>query len=204
MLFHVTPCATKNRISNSRGIDTISPRLSRIESVGRVFGQLAQTFYRHIVQLCLRRLTAMMSDNHSSFADHILCIIAIRPQEQMRGIAASRVVTGVTDNHSVRNRALDEHPCDSVGRDRFAMNPKLSISRRNRTGLPFPAGGKVATRFHLLPESLYVTWCKIRVHSDRLLHRLIGVPCLGLFHQRRGFLRVSIIPISARLWAFWR
>jgi len=34
----------------------------------------------------------------------------------------------------------------------------------------------------------------LEVHSDRLLDRLIGVPCLGAFQRRRGFLRASSIP----------
>jgi hypothetical protein len=69
---------------------------------------------------------APSSDHHAALADHVLGVVAQRPQEQMVRSAARRVVAVVQDAHIVGDGTVGQLPSDTVRTTEHAATSDLA------------------------------------------------------------------------------
>lgn len=91
-----------------------------------------------------------------AFGVGIQHILAVSPEEEVRGVHAAPVVAPMANAHAVkpfaaRNRAVHEYPRDAVRACHHAIELELAIAARVHAGLPLPATSPVS---RLLPEPL--------------------------------------------------
>lgn len=64
----------------------------------------------------------------AALPDHIVAVVGLRPEEQVRGVHAGRVVATVENTLAVRDRAVDQLPRDTMRLARVALYGELAVA----------------------------------------------------------------------------
>lgn len=102
----------------------------------------------------------------STLPHHIRRVIQRRAEEQMIRIAAWRIVTGVKNLQTIRNRAIRQLPSNTVSRLMLPVEIDHTISVVVTGSWPSPASVWILR--HTAPKSVFDTWTSSRRSSARL------------------------------------
>ena len=132
----------------------------------------------------------------TTFAEHVLRVIALRSRKQMGGIDALPIIASVKDARLVvRDVAINQEECDpmGVGGVLFA-DAKLAVTTRSETCRPFPAF--IRSRLaDLLPKRIDLSWGNIYAH--RVLLTLGAMPGVVTAMPRLSVLLPQLYQMGA-------
>lgn len=143
---------------------------------------------RHMVRIAPVRVSFAARMPRPSLPNHIGHVLGMCTKEQMGWVAARRIITTMTNAHSVRDRAVDKLPCNPVRVSRPASNCDLTISTLGAAATPRPARAVVAG-VHLGPKCAGAFfWGILSGHRNHPSGEPVGVSA-----PRRAFLLPRII-----------
>ena len=103
----------------------------------------------------------------AAFCDRIPNVIALRPEKQMRGIDAGRVVALMKNRQTIRNWTMVNLPRHTMRANGCAVQPEQPIPESMAATRPFPAAVRnlVNIRHEPFSQSLCSTVCSIKIQA---------------------------------------
>lgn len=95
---------------------------------------------------CQTSMMDALSSYRSAFRNHVGRVLLHCAEPQVVRVATARVVTGVTNAHPLRNRAMHQLPRNPVGLCRFPPQLNCAVPLPQRTR-PQPAGTRLVEAF---------------------------------------------------------
>lgn len=122
------------------------------------------------------------SDRLSSPIHPILSVLFCRAGVEVFGVDASGVIAMVQDVHSVRDRPVQQGPCNARGFALLALSIERTVSA-DPNGSPLPASAFNLANAH--PESGYLSGCEVG-YAFHVAPPCRCSPALGCIQHREG------------------